>query len=344
MARKKKSLPIDGIGNDPDNKLIVQKSRPLFALWSSDLSLAEFKILDMYLSRINTRDPDHRTVRLTKGQLEAALGVTRINKPDLKARLKHLYQPIDLAKGDKKRFHLVGLFEEAEAEQDDDGQWQVTLTCTQGAMKYIFKAEELGYLRYKLRSITSLTSRYSYVLFCYLEDNRFRKTWEIGLSELRTILNCDTEDTYKEYKRFNDLILKRCHQELQEKTDCRFTYEPVRAGRRVTAIRFTLETLPMLEPAADPDQLDLFKLESDHLALLREALPGFTETEVSEVFAALVCVPEYKLPAPDGITDIDLRRYHYIAQQYARMMRVNEKKPIKHKQAYLLKLIKADAG
>lgn len=272
---KKKQPPLEGIGRDPENKLVVQKSRPLFALWRSELSLAEFKILDMYLARIDTRKPDQRTVKLTKGQLEEALGVSRINQDDLKQRLRNLHQPIDLAKGDKKRIHLVGLFEESEAEQDDDGIWQVTLTCTTSAMKYIFKAEELGYLRYKLRSITSLTSRYTYVLFTYLEANRFRKTWEISLDELKEILNCENEETYKAYKRFNDLILKKCQKELHEKTECRFTYEPIRKGRSVAAIRFTLETLPPLEiPEVDPNQLTLF--EGDK----RDAIcHGFSQSE-----------------------------------------------------------------
>ena len=46
MARKKIGL-ITSLGNG--DKLTVQKSLPLFSLWRSELSLAEFKILDTYL-------------------------------------------------------------------------------------------------------------------------------------------------------------------------------------------------------------------------------------------------------------------------------------------------------
>lgn len=275
---KKKKEPLAGIGRDPENKLIVQKSKPLFELWRSNLSLAEFKIMDMYLARIDTRKPEQRTVKLTKGQLEEALGVTRINRPDLEQRLKNLYQPIDLAKGDRKRLHLVSLFEEAEADQDEDGVWQITLTCTNAAMKYIFKAEELGYLRYKLRSITGLTSRYTYVLFTYLETNRFRKTWEVPLAELKKILNCDNDASYKEFKIFNQRILKKCQKELHEKTECRFTYEPIRKGRSVAAIRFEVETLPAIEiPEVEPNQITLFEDKS------RDAIcHGFSSSEFDD--------------------------------------------------------------
>lgn len=37
---------------------------------------------------------------------------------------------------EKQGFRLVTLFEEATAEQDDYGLWQVKLECSQKAMKY----------------------------------------------------------------------------------------------------------------------------------------------------------------------------------------------------------------
>ena len=71
MPRKKKGIePIVGTGRDPENKLTVLKSRPLCSLWQSDMTLAEFKLLDPYLSRINSHHPEKRTVISTKGELE----------------------------------------------------------------------------------------------------------------------------------------------------------------------------------------------------------------------------------------------------------------------------------
>lgn len=245
MARKKVE-PIISLGKE--DRLTVQKSLPLFALWQSDLTLAEFKILDTYLSRINSHQPDRRAVIFEKGELEKLLGVQKINNKDLEVRLKHLMGNVVKLedKDSKKGFRLVTLFEEAVAEQDDYGLWQVKLECTQKAMKYFFNVDSIGYLRYKLRCITSLTSRYTYIMFTYLEKNRFRKSWEVELDELKSILACDNEETYKAFKRFNDLILKKVHKEMHEKTECRYTYEPIKKGRSVVAIRFTVETLPKL--------------------------------------------------------------------------------------------------
>ena len=318
MPRKKKPVePIVGPGKDPENKLTVQKSLPLFSLWRSDMSLAEFKILDTYLSRINSREPDKRTVVFTKGELEQLLGVKRINKPDLAARLKGLGRFVDLEDKNSKKIHHIALFEEAYGELDDNGQWTVRITCTTKAMKYIFNIEKLGYLRYKLRCITALTSRYTYVLFTYLESNRFRKTWEVGLDELRQVLNCDTEESYNEFKLFNNRILKRCQKELLEKTECRFIYEPIKSGRRVSAIRFTLETLSdsmePLEPSI-PGQLSLDDYE-DPNAIYAEVLPDSLTPEQVEALR-LLAVPKVAY-IPDGLWPREALIADYLRQYKA---------------------------
>ena len=68
MRKETNADPIKSLRNA--EKLIVQKSLPLFALWRSDLTLSEFKILDTYLSRIDSHNPDRRVVMFEKGELE----------------------------------------------------------------------------------------------------------------------------------------------------------------------------------------------------------------------------------------------------------------------------------
>ncbi len=75
MAGKKRDV-IKNLGSA--EKLTVQKSMPLFSLWRSELTLSEFKILDTYLARINSHEPDRRIVEFSKGELEEKLGVKKI--------------------------------------------------------------------------------------------------------------------------------------------------------------------------------------------------------------------------------------------------------------------------
>lgn len=360
MTKRKKIEPITGTGRDPENQMTVQKSTPLYALWRSELSLAEFKILDTYLSRIDSHNPEKRAVRFEKGEIEQLLGVKKINTPELKERLKHLGTMVQVDDPTKTRsFRLISLFEQAECEQDEDGIWQIDLTCTPSAMKYIFNIENLGYLRYKLRAVTALRSRYAYIMFMYLEKNRFRKSWEVSVDELRHLLNADDE-YYQEFKTFNQKVLKRCQKELLEKTECRYTYEPIKKGRNIKTVRFTLETLAdqiveQPDPEDMPGQLSLDLGDQDEhtstLDFLRGACapaggdPEISREEMEQLLQVLTLLPESKLPVHGlPVDDIRFKQYHYLAERYAAMNRAAEKNSIKHRYNYLLKLIRTDAG
>jgi initiator repB protein len=349
MARKKIE-PIISLGNE--DKLIVQKSLPLFSLWRSELTLAEFKILDTYLSRINSHDTDKRVVMFEKGELENILGVKKINQKDLEDRLKHLMgNVIEIADEDiKKGFRLITLFEEAIAEQDKNGLWQIKLECTQKAMKYFFNIENLGYLRYKLRCITSLTSRYTYIMFIYLEANRYRKSWDVSVDELKQILDCDKEETYKAFKRFNDLLLKKVQKEMNEKTECRYKYEPIRKGRNVVAIHFEIETLSNTNlEEIDENQMTFEQWQEEAVKekeLWQEPLEAFefNQEQYDEIFSVLITIPSDKLPQSQACHgSVELMRYHYLDQKAKEILRRDKQKPIRSKFAYLLKLMKQDA-
>lgn len=347
MARKKID-PIVGLGYE--NKLTVQKSLPLFALWRSDLTLSEFKILDTYLSRIDSHKPEKRAIILEKGEIENALGIQKINNQDLKLRLKHLMGNVVEVpdKDEKKGFQFVTLFEEAEAEQDDDGLWNVKLECTQKAMKYFFNIENLGYLRYKLRCITSLTSRYTYIMFIYLEANRFRKSWEVPLEELKKILHCENEATYNEFRFFNVKILKKVQKEMHEKTECQYSYFPIKRGRSVKAIRFEVETLPKQYEA--PEQLempgftdsepifDVSQSEAERRDLYRDALAPYVVTD--DQIDGLVHLARKHIDARGHFTgsDLDQQIYNYLlfAKRHAK---TNARSEIKNIYRYLLPII-----
>lgn len=347
MPKRKKIPPVpdyEGAGKTPE-KAYIQKARPLQSLSETDLTLPELKILDAYLARINSHDPDKRTVRLEKGELEKVLGVTRILKDDLNNRLRHLFQIIEVKDENKRKgFKLINLFEEADAEQDDEGLWQITLTCTSSAREYVFNIDTLGYLRYRLKNVINLTSRYSYVLFLYLLDNRFRKSWTINLIDLKKLLNC-TADTYTQYKRFNDLILKKCLNEITEKTDLRFSYKPNKKGRKVAEIEFTVDTISDELPAIDEPQLHLIapdQMEDERWNGNLEFLSGacrneFSPAQVNELIQILVTM--YLPPHEMGAW---FARYHYLAEKYARLNTEAEKRKIPHRFSYLKKIIQSD--
>ena len=324
--------------NDTD-KLTILKSRPLYSLWDSDLTLAEFKLLDTYLGRIDSHNEDNRTVKFEKGKLEELLGVKQIKPKELDKRIDHLMTTIRIPDADSPRgFYRIALFEEAHLVQDEYGQWECELTCTQKARKYVFNIENLGYIRYKLRNVINLKSRYSYFLYLYVWDNRFRESWEISLEELKKMLGCDKETTYKEFKRFNDLILKKAHKEILKETDIKFEYDTIKRGRCVSGIRFKYINQEILDDV-DKNQISIeewFEAEQKEreIAEQKEAMTEYdlikaqaeawkdeiprkwlAPEELDLLAEKIYQIPEDELPRPTTrYDDISTQRVSYIRE------------------------------
>ena len=266
--------------NPKIKELIVQKSKPLQLLAQTNITLSEFKILDVYLSRIDSHAPQNRTVVFTKGEIEKILGVKRIRKEELLKRLRGLFQIVEIEDTEiPEEARLISLFEQSVAKQGDDERWIVRLTCTIPAMKYIFNIEKMGYIRYGLRTILNLTSRYSYFLFLYLENNKFRKTWKVEVIDLKKIIGC-VEKTYDKYYRFNQKVLSSVQKELKEKAGIYFSYNGIKVGRSTKIIEFKINKLPKeLEELKDCEKNQSELTISEN----KDYTDGIIENEIEEI-------------------------------------------------------------
>lgn len=263
--------------NNLDKNHIVSRSRPLLSLNKSALSLYELKVLDTYLSRINPHKPEERTVIFDKGSFGALFEYSDLKLPELQ---KHLYNlqhlSVDISMNENE-IDSIMLFSRAQARKDKYGLWEVILTCSPEAMTYFFNIESLGYLRYKLWNVLQLNSRYSYLLFLYLTDNRFRKEWTVSLDELKEVLNCELVESYSEFKNFRRSVLDKCKEEILAKTDIVFDYSTIKRGRYVSDIQFNITTWGELaeitakaEQQAEAEQAQELTAFNDDISIMCE--------------------------------------------------------------------------
>lgn len=329
-------------------KFLVQKSNPLQSLSETKMTLAEFKILDAYLSKIDSHKPEERSVTFDKGELESLLGVTQIKNKDLSNRIDNLFKVVTIQDPDKpNKFTKIALFSCAECTQGDDGLWTIKLACSPEAMEYIFNIESIGYLRYRLKNVVNLTSRYSYILYLYLESNRFRGSWTMSLDDLKKMLCC-TADTYSEYKRFNDLVLKKCQKELSKKTDIDFDYVALRRGRKVSGIQFIIKTpqnatdSPVEPLFEERDEFDwAITYGSERLATLAEGCNyEFNKAEMEQIARVLVRI---NIPCDQATKSELYGKQFYLREKYAALNVIMCKKPIKNRFKYFLKMLESDA-
>jgi len=99
------------------------------------------------------------------------------------------------------------------------------------------------YLKYRLENVMVLTSKYSIRLYELLKNElemrkrqRRRFELELGLDELRELLSIPR--SYK-WQHIKVQILEKSQEDF-EKTDIGFEFEPIKQGRKVTAIKFKL--------------------------------------------------------------------------------------------------------
>lgn len=361
MPKRKKLPPLPdyvGAGGNHE-KLLIQKSNPLLTLSETDITLPELKILDAYLSRINSHDPDKRLVRFEKGELEKLLGNTWMHKDDLEKRLRNLFQVVEIVdERYPKQINLISLFEKASCTQDEDGLWQVDLMCTPSAMEYIFNVENLGYLKYRLKSVVNLTSRYSYVLYLFLESNCYRGKIEVSLDDLKKMLNCMAE-TYKEYKRLNDLILKKCHKEINEKTDISYTYTTIKNGRKVVAISFEVERKPRTEVSIESIKQELHEIEppkAEEPPVEEDKYDGYESEDILQYAVICKCefnnaqmkeicqiISETDVPEEDFNTSRTFREYDFLCMMYYKLCNYTDPLEMNNKRrfAYFIKMLKS---
>lgn len=331
---------------DIQENFLVQKSRPLFSLWESGFNLTQFKILDIYLSKINSHDPLNRTVVFDRQELCEIFGVSQIRTEDLKKHMKELQETSVYISDNDEIIDLVTLFSRSRAELDEYGVSKLELTCTAEAMQYFFNVEHFGYFKYKINAITHITSLYSYLMFLYIEYNRFKKTWEVSVDDLKRFLNCEKVESCKEFKIFNRDILKKVQKELADKVNCIFEYKTVKRGRTVTHIQFTV--MPMIEDNVvytDNDQLNILETEIprviDRIAMACEyKFNSGIETIYNLISTS--CIPNYI----KGDTEED-KQYYFVYQTYKKMVAYEEtlnakKKKIRNRFEYFYKMLETE--
>lgn len=341
MAKKTADNPVlEGYLRDTH---VVQKSRPLSLLRTVPFSLGELKVLDTYLSRINSHDPDHRTVTFTKTEYEELMGIGKTNIGTLKKYTKGMLQKVVEVKMPNGYVQFI-LFSRAELSKDPFGVPIITLNCTEEAKKLFFGIEQLGYLRYEIRNILSLSRKSSYLLYMEILRDRYSakwdddaegSVWDIPLDRLRDdVFDLKKQSAYKEFKEFKKAVLAPAVKEVTEKTDVEVSYTLIKRGRTVTGVRLIYKAKPLRE--ADQTTIDQMldaqaAQESNYMGLLRIACTPssgkcpFTEIQLAEIAAELQVLPESMMPLPNE-PDIWKRRSAYLRVCFARMEAEAERK------------------
>lgn len=254
-----------------DENYIVERSKALVWAQLKDYGVGELKILDTYLSRINARDPDSSMVTFTKKEYAELMGLDPdIRTSQLKSYTKSLLSNVVTIELPKNGYVQYPLFSEATCYHDDEkGQVLIKIECNEKLKAAFFGIAQDGYIKYQLKKTIALSSQYSMRLYYCLKDRPMG--WTVELDELREILGA-TAPTYKEFKRFNSLVLQKSVKEINDITDVGVSTENVKKGRSVVAIKFHVTAKDVV--ILDKDEVEKLSIPE------QEEVP---EAEISDI-------------------------------------------------------------
>jgi plasmid replication initiation protein len=147
-------------------------------------------------------------------------------------------------------------------------------------MEYLLKIKN-KYLRYDIKNIMSLNSKYSIRLYKILKDrfeqeSRYNKRAElkISLDKLREVFEIPKSYLYANSSGIKKRILEKAKAEFMKHTDIIFDYEEIKTGRKVTAIKFLIRLNPKNMEDNYNKNDNYFKSRASFVKFLRDNYAG----------------------------------------------------------------------
>ena len=331
----------------------VEKRNDLNEIRTKHMTMQQLRFFAIYLSRINARDESTRRVRFPLADFQKIMGLGRLNIANLKAATDGLLCQIVHLPNKNGGYKSFQLFKECTVDKAPDGEWFVEIDAHDKALPMFFDFKE-KYFTYDVGNVLRLGSSNQMRMYEILKQRQtLRQPVIIQLQELRELLGLD-DDKYTRYQDFRVRILDKAQKELAEQTDIKFTYEPVKKGRKIAALAFNVQRNDLKFPqmcieeyiAALPDpeeaEDDAPEFDADTTGggdLYADALPD--SLSAAEVEALRALAVEH-VDAGGGLADAELKVFDYLSEK-TRLMYA-QKKAVKQENyfAWLRKAVAED--
>ncbi|WP_072060514.1 replication initiation protein [Clostridium botulinum] len=221
-----------------DQNYLVTKSNFFIMNSSYDLSLEEQKIILTLASMVQPSDEEFKPYFFKVSDFIKLLGIKNKSQyREVPKLTKELMKKVFEIRQDKKILQVAWL----SSAEYEEGSGLVELQFSPKLKPYMLKLNKL-YTSYKLANILSMKSKYSPRVYEILKCNEFKKEKyiEIEIEILRKLLKA--ENIYPRYNDFKRFILAKAQKELNKLTDISFEFEEIKTGRKVTTLRFYIES------------------------------------------------------------------------------------------------------
>jgi len=240
------------------------------------------------------------------------------------------------------------LFKKCTVDKDELNQWYIEIDAHDDALPLMFDFKR-EYFSYELWNALKLKSSNQLRMYELLKQYEAIGERKITLKDLREFL-CIGSDEYPRWDNFKRRVLDSCKESLKEHTDLCFDYEPIRAGRKITGIKFIIKkNTEYVDQLSLDDFLEQQTIEADYEiteikdaeikgSIYSEALPDeLTETQVEYLRALAV---NHVNPFDNGPLPYECRVADYLSEKVSLMEAQPEQ--IENKFAWLKKAVAED--
>lgn len=217
--------------------LIIRKAHPIIEA-GYRLSLAEQRIILLSLAKLDNRNIEQSKVTLYAKDYAQHFGISeKIAYRDLLNASKRLYDRSIILKGEDETTEFRWIESRTKYHK---GEGRISFEFSRRVLPYLFELDKrLGYTQYHLLSVSGFNSAYSIRIYELCKKLQGMAKQIVELEEIRRVLQID--DKYKEFKILKRDVLFPAFSEINEKSDLFIEVEPIKRGRAIHALHFTIK-------------------------------------------------------------------------------------------------------
>jgi plasmid replication initiation protein len=236
---------------------------------AQQMTLMEKRLLALIISRVRREDEDFTTYRIPIVDIENLLGLnTKASYSildDATTRLLSRVVRVEGTNGGWEKFQWVSKARYIPKEESDTGLACLDLRLHEDLRPLLLQLnKKFGSI--PLEQIVSLPSFNSIRIFEILFHESYALSRSILRFELEDLkLRIGIEGKYRNYKDFRKNVLDRAQKDCKRFTGLEFSYQPIKEGRKVVEIQFTVRPNHEAAQGGDllPTEIPMFSLSAE---------------------------------------------------------------------------------
>ncbi len=161
-----------------------------------------------------------------------------------------------------------------------DNKGIVELSFSNDLKPYLLQLGE-HFTKLDFSQIVALNSVYAIRIYELCKQYEKLKERTMELRELRKVLGANEEKSYEIYNRFKVKVLSVAEKEINKKTDLNISFEEIKTGRKVTAVKFSISSKEKQNNIGNEKEIKVFE-EKEYSGAVRGLFQLLPEKEQIE--------------------------------------------------------------